>query len=173
MSAVTPPDRLQVNHALQAAALSYADLVQRALGPNLVSVVLFGSVARGEAGPNSDIDLVLVGEEFPPGRFERLRVLEAVDAEFEAEMDRLRSLDIHTRLGRLLKTRAEAVRIVPLYLDLVEDARFLYDREGFFQSVLARLRNSLNQLGAERRTRGRVRYWVLKADWKPGEVIEL
>ena len=73
----------------------------------------------------------------------------------------------------VLKTRAEAARIVPLYLDLVEDARLLYDRDGFFRSVLARLRASLERLGAERRTRGRIRYWVLKADWTPGEVIEL
>jgi predicted nucleotidyltransferase len=170
---VTPPTPAQVNQALQAAASRYADLVQRALGQNLISVILFGSVARGEAGPNSDIDLMLVGEEFPPGRFARLRLLEDADAQFEPELDRLRSLAIHTRLARLLKTRAEATRIVPLYLDLVEDARLLYDRDGFFQSVLARLRASLKRLGAERRTRGRIRYWVLKSDWKPGEVIEL
>jgi predicted nucleotidyltransferase len=173
MSAVRSPSREQVNQALPAAAAHYAELLQRVLGPNLVSVVLFGSVARGEAGPDSDIDLLLVGEEFPPGRFARLRLLAEVDAEFESELDRLRSRDIHPRLARILKTRAEAGRFVPLYLDLVEDARLLFDRDGFFQSVLARLGASLSRLGAERRRRGRTRYWVLKPDWEPGEVIEL
>jgi hypothetical protein len=39
--------------------------------------------------------------------------------------------------------------------------------------VLARLRGSLGRLGAERRRRGRVRYWVLKREFTPGEVFEL
>lgn len=34
------------------------------LGPRLRSLVLFGSVARGEAGPRSDIDLLVVAEGF-------------------------------------------------------------------------------------------------------------
>jgi hypothetical protein len=76
-------------------------------------------------------------------------------------------------LARLVRTRDEATRVVPLYLDLVQDARLLHDKGGFFASVLARLAQSLERLGAERRKRGRVRYWVLKRDFVPGEVFEL
>jgi len=166
-------NRAEINRALQAEAARYAALLQAVLGANLISVVLFGSVARGEAGPDSDIDLLIIGGEFPPGRFARLRLLKEVDEEFERELDRLRSQGLHPRLARLLKTHAEAARFVPLYLDLVEDAQLLYDRDGFFQSVLARLRASLRRLGAERRTLGQTRYWVLKPDLRPGEVIEL
>lgn len=165
--------QVEINQALQAVAARYVELLRGALGENLVSAILFGSVARGDAGPDSDIDLLIVGEEFPPGRFARLRLLEEVDAKFEPELDRLRSQGLHPRLARLLKTRAEATRLVPLYLDLVEDARLLYDRDGFFQSVLTRLGASLKRLGAERRLRGQTRYWVLKPDFRPGEVIEL
>lgn len=163
----------EINLKLQAAAERYAELLQGALGRNLVSVVLFGSVARGEAGPDSDIDLLILAEELPPGRFARLRLLEGVDLDFEQELDRLRSLALHPCLARLLRTRSEAARVVPLYLDLVEDARLLYDRDGFFRSVLARLEASLKRLGAERRVSGLARYWVLKPDLRPGEVIEL
>lgn len=169
---MSPLSRAETNQALQAVAARYVDLLRGALGENLVSAVLFGSVARGEAGPDSDIDLLIVGEEFPPGRFARLRLLEEVDAKFEPELDRLRSQGLSPRLARLLKTRAEAARFVPLYLDLTEDARLFYDRDGFFQSVLTRLRASLKRLGAERRVRGQTRYWVLKRDFRPGEVID-
>jgi len=158
---------------LQSAAQRYAELLQAAQGENLVSVALFGSVARGDAKRDSDIDLLIIGEEFPQGRFARLRLLEEVDCKFEEELVRLRSFGLHPRLARLLKTRSEASRFVPLYLDLVEDARLLYDRDGFFRSVLARLEASLKKLGAERKVRGQVRYWVLKPVLTPGEVIEL
>lgn len=77
------------------------------------------------------------------------------------------------RLCRLIKTKGEAARIVPLYLDLTEDAVLVYDREGFFAAVLARLRARLQVLGAVRKRMGQVRYWDLKPDWKPGERVEL
>jgi predicted nucleotidyltransferase len=162
-----------VSVALTTAAERYAALLKEHLGDRLVSIVLFGSVARGEAGPNSDLDLLLVAEDLPPGRFARLRLLEAADRAFEPELEALRGRGIHTRLSRVIKTRAEARRTVPLYIDMVEDARLLYDRDGFFAGVLAGLRRRLAELGAERRVLGRVRYWVLKPDLAPGEIVEL
>lgn len=173
MTAAPGLSAAEISQAFEAAALRYTGLLHEAQGNTLVSVVLFGSVARGEATPGSDIDLLIVGEEFPSGRFARLRLLAAVDEKFEPELARLRARGLQPRLARLLKTRAEAGQVSPLYLDLVEDARLLYDRDGFFQSVLERLALALSRLGAERRVRGRVRYWVLKPVLAPGEVIEL
>ncbi|MGH9341548.1 MAG: hypothetical protein ACRD1R_18680, partial [Acidobacteriota bacterium] len=45
------------------------------------------------------------------------------------------------RLARAtLAERVELVWLRPLYLDFVEDAIILYDRQGFFAQVLARLK---------------------------------
>jgi predicted nucleotidyltransferase len=48
--------------------MNYLNLIveslKRILKENLVSVVLFGSVARGEAGEGSDIDLLVVTKNF-------------------------------------------------------------------------------------------------------------
>jgi predicted nucleotidyltransferase len=38
------------------------ETLRNGLGDDLVAVVLFGSRARGEAGPESDWDLLLIGE---------------------------------------------------------------------------------------------------------------
>ena len=73
----------------------------------------------------------------------------------------------------MLKTPEEAKRLVPLYLDMVEDAILIYDKGGFFKSVLERLRQKLEELGARRVKLGRGWYWVLKPDAKFGEVIEI
>jgi uncharacterized protein len=171
--AIRPQPNPPVTQALKKAAEAYAGLLRDALGENLVSVVLFGSVVRGEATADSDLDLLIVAETLPDGRFARLRLLEDADRRFEHELIRLRSLGIRTRLARIVKTRAEAARVVPLYLDLVEDACLLFDRGDFVAALLSRLRAALARLGAERRVRGRIRYWILKPDLKPGEVIEL
>lgn len=164
---------MAASSSLRLAAAAYARLLEEELRDNLLAVVLFGSVARGEATAGSDIDLLVVCETLPVGRFARLRELERVDARFEHELRRLRAEGIDTRVVPLLKTRQEAGRVVPLYLDMVEDGRLLVDRGGFFAEVLAGLRARLAALGAERRRRGQVRYWDLKPDFRPGDRIEL
>jgi lipid A disaccharide synthetase len=56
---------------------------------------------------------------------------------------------------------------------MVYDAVILYDKDGFFESVLDRLRARLNELGAQRIVVGRNWYWRLKRDFRFGEVIEI
>jgi len=54
---------------------------------------------------------------------------------------------IDTRLSAVLKTPEEAEAGSPLFLDMTEDARLLYDRDDFFAGRLERLRERLRQLG--------------------------
>lgn len=49
----------------------YAALLERRSGPDLVSVVLFGSRARGEAKPEGDIDVLIVVRGLPRRRWDR------------------------------------------------------------------------------------------------------
>lgn len=43
------------------------EAARQVYGGRLLSLVLFGSVARGTAGPSSDVDLLLVAEPLPAG----------------------------------------------------------------------------------------------------------
>jgi hypothetical protein len=56
---------------------------------------------------------------------------------------------------------------------MVEDARFLYDKGGFFAQYLSGLKSRLAALGARKVYRGGAWYWVLKEDYKQGEVFDL
>src|SRR5579862_8219136 len=57
--------------ALRQLADEYTRLLGALFGDTLVSVVLFGSVARGDATPNSDIDLLIIASGLPAGRLAR------------------------------------------------------------------------------------------------------
>lgn len=151
----------------------YAEALREHLGPSLMAVVLFGSVARGEATRSSDIDLLVVASGLPEGRLARQRCLEKADARLEARLQALRRQGVLTDFTPVLKTPEEAERVTPLYFDLVQDALILYEREGFFSAVLERLRQAFQRLGARRIQRGQIRYWELKPDYTPGEVFEL
>jgi hypothetical protein len=109
----------------------------------------------------------------PPGQFARKRLLSPADAAIAPTLERAVAQGIDTRLARIVRTPKEAARVIPLYLDLTEDAVLLHDRDGFFAAVLDRVRRSLQRLGARRVRQGRMWHWDLKPDYRPGDVIEI
>jgi len=139
----------------------------------LVSVVLFGSVARGTQRFESDLDLLVIAEDLPRGRMRRVREFMRVEERLEPFLAALKTCGIHTFLSPVIKSPEEALKGSPLFLDMVEDAKILFDRNGFFAGILERLRRRLMSLGARRRWRGDAWYWDLKPDLKPGEIFEL
>jgi predicted nucleotidyltransferase len=46
--------------------------VRHHYGARLVSLVVFGSIGRGTARPDSDVDLLIVAENLPDGRMARV-----------------------------------------------------------------------------------------------------
>lgn len=69
----------------------------------------------------------------------------------------------------MIKTPAEVEWGGVFYVDVVEDARLLYDRDDFLKRFLDRLGLRVKQLGARRIRRGNAWYW----DLKPGDIFEL
>jgi len=142
-------------------------------GDRLVSFVVFGSVARETYRFDSDIDLLIIAEDLPKGRMKRVAQFLTVEDRIETFLESLQKEGMNTYISPVFKTPEEAEMGSPLFLDMVEDASILFDRNGFFSKVLERLRNRLKELGSKRVWKGNAWYWVLKPDYKPGEVIEL
>lgn len=134
-------------------------------GERLWTLAVFGSVGRGTAGPDSDLDCLIVADGLPVGRLARVDDFQAVESRLPEP--------IRQRLSPVFKTRAEAEVGSPLFLDMITDARLLFDRDGFFQGRLERLRARLDELGATRHWLGSAWYWDLKPTYRPGDVIEL
>jgi predicted nucleotidyltransferase len=147
--------------------------IQRHYGDRLVTVAVYGSVGRGTMRFDSDVDLLVIVRDLPAGRGKRREEFRAVEDALNGTFRALMSRGIKTELTPIIKTPEEAEIGSPLFLDMVEDARILYDRDGFFARRLDRLRKRLQELGARRIWRGNVWYWDLKPDYQPGEVFEL
>jgi predicted nucleotidyltransferase len=144
----------------------FLEVLQSRWGQDLVSVVLFGSWARGDPKEESDIDLLLIREGFPRSRLDRHKEIfdaaRAVSKEFASQISAI----------PLMPEEATAVR--PFYLGILTSHVFLFDRDGFFQRILDRLAQRLRALGSERRLdRDGYEYWILKKDLRIGEAVEL
>ncbi|MGQ9780579.1 MAG: nucleotidyltransferase family protein [Bacillota bacterium] len=140
-------------------------------GGRLVALAVFGSVARGTPRPDSDIDLVLVAEDLPRGRLKRMEEFSRV----EEIVRRLTAGFKYVRpdLSPIIKEPAEIGAGSLLFLDLVDDVKICYDRDGFLARYLAGLKERLERMGARRIYCKGAWYWVLKPDYRPGEVIEI
>ncbi|RMF31951.1 MAG: nucleotidyltransferase domain-containing protein [Chloroflexi bacterium] len=162
-----------LNVVLYELARRYADLALELLGDRLTSVALYGSVARGQAGPASDIDLFIVLREAPRGALRRRALLEPVREQLTADLEPLWDQGIYTDFVEVIRSEEEARHFHPLYLDMTLEAELLYDRDGFLARVLDGVRQRLEVLGAQRLSLGRIHYWDLKPTLRPGEAIEL
>jgi predicted nucleotidyltransferase len=155
-------------------ARSYTQALQAYFGDRLMAVVLYGSVARGEETPESDVDLLIVADGLPASRRARNRLLVEFEEGFlPALLAPWHRQGMYIDVSTRIKTPQEARRLTLFYLDLTEEAIILHERGRFFQDILDQLRQRLAELGAQRQQQGRVRYWKLKPDYRWGEVIKL
>lgn len=142
------------------------------LGEALVSLVLYGSRARGTHQEDSDIDVLIVVEGLPLDRAGRHALLQPIKQTVDREHAAARCRPA-PHLAYIVKTREEASHHAPLYLDMTEDAVLVRDRDGFFAAVLDRLRRRMAELGSRRVWLDNGWYWILKPDMGWGERVEL
>jgi len=148
--------------------------LKQSLGENLVCVVLYGSSARGQMGPESDVDILIVAEGLSPSSLERQVFFTQILNEVEASLkETVKQEDWVPYISATLKTPKEAVHISRIYFDMIEEAKILYDRKDFFKGVLRKVKARLEELGAKRIQVGKMWYWDLKPDYRPGEIFEL
>ncbi|MEE9225468.1 MAG: nucleotidyltransferase domain-containing protein [Bacteroidota bacterium] len=156
----------QIVHTLEAE-------LKRFYGNRLVSVCLYGSVARGTMNNTSDLDLLVVARDLPRGRVKRIDEFRTVERALERILGRARKNEVYCELSPVIKTPEEVNRGSLLFLDMLEDGKILYDRGGFLNRFFEKFRRRLQRLGAKRIWRGETWYWMLKEHYKPGEVFEI
>ena len=143
-------------------------------GERLISVVLYGSVARGTARENSDLDLLAVIEGLPENFSERITEIIGIIRSARDEKMKLwleKGVFANVQIIPLLPSEARAHQ--PLYLDLLFDSVILFDR-GLIKEVFEEMRSRLQELNAKRVTLPNGKwYWELKPRLEKGEVVEV
>ena len=119
------------------------------LSNHLVSIVLFGSHARGDAKETSDFDLFIIAEELPVKVFQRiLFIRKPLKGQF-AE-----------RICIIAKTPEEVLKnLPPLFLDLGLDGIILFDKDNFFKNLQTKIRQIIQQAGLQRKKVNGEFYW--------------
>lgn len=133
---------------------------------DLISIVLFGSYARGTAKKESDIDVLLVVDNIGDSIGERLdKTLDIV-----MEISKVYGKNVYEHI----LTPDEVKKHPSILLDLTQDARIVFDKENFFSAEIKKIRDKLENLHAERIWLDRERwYWKLNPNIRAGGVVEI
>ncbi len=164
MVVLSPVQRLQPGFAGVAERVLAGTL--RHYGRDLISLAVFGSVARGEARPDSDLDVMIVARNLPAGRMKRAGQFVAVEAQARTEAAGI-------LISPVFKTPEELERGSPLLFDMTEHVALLHDKEGYLANRIAEVRRRLRNLGAHKVRGAQGDYWILKEPFTPGEIFDL
>ena len=98
---------------------------------NVISVVLYGSYARREARVESDLDVIIILKRIPEDRFQLHKLLDKVEEKFQQYCQDVFKKGYNPVLSPVIYSTENAVKLRPLYLDLVYYAKILYDKDNF------------------------------------------
>jgi HEPN domain-containing protein/predicted nucleotidyltransferase len=132
-------------------------------GKKLKGLVLFGSVARGTARQESDVDVLVIAEDMPERYGDRVRKTLAILSSLETlKRELYANTKLRPNLDLILLDEEETQTPHPFLLDVVKEGIMLFDRNGFTQGALDRLKAEFQRMGAVRVERPEGRWhWVL------------
>lgn len=136
---------------------------------DLISLVLFGSVTRGTARKESDIDILIILNDAPDSYYDRLKPVIDIELELRNDIEGMPPV-----FSSIILSMDEAKENRNIFLDMIDDSIILYDKNSFFKNRLSELKNRLVQLGSKKVILDDdTWYWNLKPDIEAGEIIEL
>ena len=148
----------------------FMELVVKYYGSRLVSAALFGSIARGDATPSSDIDILLIIEGLPKRVGERQDEVSKIKLQFYGLREHWL---LPAPVSLLLYTPDEAREFHDVYLDMTRHAIVLFDGGNLLTKKLAELLTRLQELKSERHELDGKPVWVLAPHLQRGEEVKL
>lgn len=127
------------------------------LGANLISIVLFGSRARGDYTESSDFDILIIAESLPERHLARMGYI------------RTPLLNLEEKVSIIAKTPDEFDSCFPpLYLDMAMDGKILIDKDKFMGKRLKKIKKIIENSALNRVKHGNELFWRWKSPKKPG-----
>jgi len=148
-----------------------ARLLSRSYMERLISICIYGSVARGCANETSDVDMLTVIEDLSGSFGKRLEELYGAVAPIEDERRFLFRNRVFTDLSFYPLSRDEAARFLPIYLDIIDDGVIIFDRAGFLKKILSQCRSLVEEARGEKVAIKGGWFWTLDPEMPIGEKI--
>ncbi len=141
----------------------YADLLLDHFGNRLLTLVLFGSFSRGTWHEHSDIDILLIVEDWDKPSWERSRELRIIHKQLRKTdiINKLLKEDQYYPISHYMLSNTDLTREHPILWDVLLDGIILYERNDFAQQLFQEIQNRLEKINAKCIiTPRKKRYWI-------------
>jgi predicted nucleotidyltransferase len=153
----------------------FIELLKANFKDNLCSAILYGSVAKGTARRDSDIDVCLIFKGLPRSRYKRTLLISPL-LQTLREKEGYKTLyndGYLPEITPILYTVEEMQDTRPIFLDIVEDGIILLD-DGTSKKKLQELKQRMEELGTHKVVlENGDYYWVLKPGLRLGEEVTI
>src|SRR2546425_9333617 len=136
----------------------------------LLGVWLFGSVARGEARPNSDVDLLVVARNLKGNKSQMADAISSV-VDVRSERDFFFRNGFVTDISFYPITEEELGRFYPIMLDVLDHGIVLYERGEILNKTARSMKEWLSRMRVRKVTLKRGWMWLLPPDLKVAEPV--
>ena len=141
-----------------------AEELSNVLGEEFVGMALFGSHARSEARPDSDVDVLVV-----------LRSIKGV--EVRSKIYNIVSRHVRRAVTlvdlRLSDVSGKVLELTPLLLNVLNDAVIVYDREGVLKLLIDKCKELIRKGNLVRYRTPNGKYGWKRADNRPLGTVEV
>jgi len=132
---------------------------------NLESLILYGSIARGDAKANSDLDLLVVSDDFHGSIGSRIEfLLMNIKPMLRDELNFLRRHGYNVFLSFYPLRCNEIYRFPIFLLDLIDDAKIIYDKNNFFEKFLLEFKLKIMGMNARKIKSKHGWIWILRGE---------
>lgn len=129
----------------------------------LLTVILFGSFSRGTWRRNSDIDLLLIVDNWDKPSWERSRELRTIHKQLRKTgiISKYLKEDHYYPISHYMLSNTDLDREHPILWDVLLDGIILYERKDFAQKLFQKVQDRLEFLNAKCiTTPAKKRYWI-------------
>jgi len=153
----------------------YITILKENFKEHLLSVILFGSVARGQWKRESDIDLLVIFTNELMDTAELNQKLTRITIKFESEMILLdaNSNALFCPIKEIAFTLKELERFRTFFYDVSIDGILMYDCYNIGKKFKERIQHRIIEKGLKRINTGNNGFYWKRKDIKFGEIIEL
>ena len=131
---------IQMSHLREFMPLlkKYINFLKREFGDDLISVCLFGSIAKGDFKCGSDIDVLVVIKGLPLDIGYRIRRISHIKRKLKAteEYKALKNRNLPRLISEVIFTPEEIKKHPSILLDITIDGIILYDKDNFLKKEL-------------------------------------
>ncbi len=140
-------------------------------GDSLLGCAVFGSYVRGDNRKNSDLDLLIILKKAPGFSLRIKEFVDKIEMKHEVLAQEIyEKEDILCELSPYILAREEALKIHPVYYDLVDHHLIIFDPDGLIARIINSTRAFLVRSGARRVRRSNTWEWQTTETGFPGGV---